>query len=153
MIKIIENSLKRMRKLNIPRILKVIYIQTIKKPENQKSIEELLETFGYDKNIFQMIKFKYIYLPYISIEEGKKKDLMKYPNYKLNFENFLKTLNNNKTKYNSVASLMNFIDMFNDAINGKALFNNQTILKDIETDFNGVYSRYEKKRKVNYFKK
>jgi hypothetical protein len=45
MIKIIENSLKRMQKLNIPRILKVIYIQTIKKPKKQKPIEELLESF------------------------------------------------------------------------------------------------------------
>ena len=77
---------------------------------------------------------------------------MKYPKYVKNFENFLNILNN-KTNYNSVASLMNFIDVFNSAINGETIFNNQTILKDIETDFNGVYIRYEKKRKVNYFKK
>ena len=71
MLGIIENSLKKMRKLNIPRILKVIYIQTIIKPKNQNPIEELLETLGYDKKnkkIFQNIKFKYIYLPYVSLE-------------------------------------------------------------------------------------
>ena len=152
MIKIIENSLKRMRKLNIPRILKVIYIQTIKKPKNQKPIEELLETFEYDKNIFQNIKFKYIYLPLVSLEEGKEKDLMKYPKYEKNFEKILNILNN-KTNYNSVASLMNFIDMFNDAINGGTTFDNQTIIKDIETDFNGVYSRYEKKKKSELLQK
>ena len=152
MIKIIENSLKRMLKLNIPSILKVIYIQSIKKPENQEPIEELLESFGYDKNLFQMIKFKYIYLPYVSLEEGKEKDLMKYPNYKFNFEKILNILNN-KTNYNSVASLMNFIDMFNDAINGGTTFDNQTIIKDIETDFNGVYSRYEKKKKSELLQK
>ena len=51
-----------MKKLNIPRILKIIYIQTtINKPI--ESIEKLLEGFKYDKNIFNNIKFKYIYLP------------------------------------------------------------------------------------------
>jgi hypothetical protein len=34
-----------MLKLKIPIILKVIYIQTIKKPKKQKPIEELLESF------------------------------------------------------------------------------------------------------------
>ena len=152
MIKIIENSLKRMRKLNIPRTLKVIYIQTIQNPENPKTIEELLKTFEYDKNIFQMIKFQFIYLPKISIEEERGKDLMKYPNYKKNFEKILDILNY-KTNYNSVESLMNFIDMFNDAINGETIFNNQTILKDIELDFNRLYIRYEKKKKSELLQK
>ena len=151
MIKIIENSLKRMQQMNIPRILKIIYIQTIKKSKKQIPIEELLENFGYDKNIFRMIKFKYIYLPFIPIDE-KENELMKYPKYYKNFEKILNILNETN-KYNSVASLMNSIDNFNEAINGNILFNNQTILKDIEIDFNGVYNRYEKKLKLELFQK
>jgi len=61
-IKTIEKGLKKMEKLYIPRMLKVIYIQTIvKKPK--ETIEKLLENIKYDKNIFKMIKFKFIYLP------------------------------------------------------------------------------------------
>ena len=150
MIKIIEKSLKKMQQMNIPRILKRIYIQTIKESKNQ-IIEELLENFEYDKKVFQMIKFQYIYLPFIPIE-GKEKELMKYPKYKKSFEEIINLLNNTN-KYNSVDSLMNYIDSFNDAINGNTLFNNQLILKDIEIDFNGVYSRYENKLKIELIQK
>jgi len=152
MIKIIENSLKKMQQMNIPRILKRIYIQTIKDPLNQMPIEKLLEKFRYDKKVFHSIKFQYIYLPFIPIEENEK-ELMKYSKYKTNFEEILILLNNSTNKYNSVASLMNHIDSFNEAINGKVLFNNQTILKDIEIDFNGVYSRYENKLKISLSQK
>lgn len=150
MIKIIEKSLKKMQQMNMPRILKRIYIQTIKESKNQ-NIEELLEKFGYDKKVFQMIKFQYIYLPFIPIEE-REKELMKYPKYKKNFEEILNILNSTN-KYNSVDSLINYIDSFNEALNGNKLFNNQTILKDIEIDFNGVYSRYQNKLKIELIQK
>jgi hypothetical protein len=77
---------------------------------------------------------------------------MNYPKYKKNFEKIVNILNETNG-YNSASSLMNYIDMFNDAINEKGMFNNQTILKDIEFDFNGVYSRYENKKKIELFKK
>jgi hypothetical protein len=144
MINIIENSLKKMQEMKIPRILKRIFIQTIKEPKNQMPIEKLLEKFRYDQKVFHSIKFQYIYLPFIPIEENEK-ELMKYSKYKANFEEILNLLNNSTNQYNSVASLMNYIDNFNEAINGNAYFNNQTILKDIEIDFNAVYSRYENK--------
>ncbi len=57
-----------MLKLKIPIILKVIYIQTIKK-KPKETIEQLLEKLNYDKNIFAMIKFKYMYLPNVQMEE------------------------------------------------------------------------------------
>ena len=141
-IKIIENTLKRMQKKNIPRILKVIYIQTIKK--KQKPIEELLEEFEYDKQIFQMIKFKYIYLPLIPDYEG---ELINHPDYKKNFENILILLNKSASKYNAAASLINFVDMFNKAIDGDTLFYSQKFFIDIKSDFDGIYSKYEKLKK------
>ena len=45
------------------------------------------------------------------------------------------------------------IDIFNETINGNSGFNNHTIFQDIESDFNGVYSRCEKKLKMIYQKK
>ena len=48
---------------------------------------------------------------------------------------------------------MDYIDYFNSTINGNSGFNAQTIFKDIESDFNGVYSRYENKLKNDLFKK
>ena len=146
-LKIIENSLKRMRELNIPRILK--NIQTIKSPKNQQPIEELLKIFNYDEDIFQMIKFKLLFLPKITeIEEGEEeKELLNYSKYKKYFEQILDLLNK-INNYNAVDSLINYIDMFNKALKGEKLFNSQTILKDIEADFNGVYNRYENKLKI-----
>ena len=89
------------------------------------------------KKYFIQLNSKKIYLPFIPIEENEK-ELMKYSKYKTNFEEILNLLNNSSNQYNSVASLMNYIDNFNEAINGNELFNNQTILKDIEIDFNDI---------------
>ena len=114
-------------------------------------IEELLKIFEYDEKVFKGIKFKYIYLPFIPIDENEK-DLMNYPKYTKNFEEILNLLNTTN-KYNSVSSLMNFIDSFNEAINGNGMFDNQTILKDIEIDFNGVYNKYENKLKISLIEK
>lgn len=144
MINIIGNGLRKMKELKIPIILKVIYIQIIKKPK--KSIEKLLEEFKYDKNIFDIIKFKYIYLPNIYEKPGGKNDLMKYPEYKNNFENIIKLLNKTK-EYNSVSSLLDYVDDFNEAINGKIFYHSKKFDKDIESDFNGVYNQYEKRLK------
>ena len=114
-IRIIENSLKRMKQLEIPIILKNIDIQTIKNPKNQKPIEELLKIFNYDKNIFYMIKLKYLYLPNIpEIEEGEKKEILNYSKYKKRFEDILDLLNKTNN-YNAVDSLIKYIDKFNSA--------------------------------------
>ena len=65
---IIANSLNKMKKGKIPRILKTIYIQTVlKKPK--LTIEEMLDKFHIDKNAFNTINFEYVYLPNISEEQ------------------------------------------------------------------------------------
>ena len=159
MLKIIENSLKKMRKMNIIRLLKVIYIQTTKNPNKQKPIEKLLEDFQFDKNAFEGIKFKYIYLPNINTDDfDNENDLIHISDYRKKFDEILKLLHK-ANYYNSASSLMEWVDMFNETINGNSGFNFQTILKDLELDFNGVYSRYENKlknelsQKINKLKK
>ena len=148
-IGIIQNSLKKMQEMNIPRILKRIFIQTIS--EHKKPIEELLKNFNYDKNIFQTIKFQYIYLPNIQLS-GNKNELIKYPEYKKNFIKIINLLNETNN-YNSASSLRNYIDAFNQAVNGNSLFKSQKILSDIELDFYGVYKKHEKKLKDELIKK
>ena len=154
-IKNIENSLKKLKELNIPRILKKIYIQ---KKNTEKTIEELLEEFGYDKDIFKGIKFEYIFLPEIGKKSLKKQDLLEYPEYKKSFEEIVKKLNKTEV-YNSVSSLMEYIDNFYNVINAKAIFETEKIFEDIETDFNGVYNKYETNlrnklcEKIPYLKK
>lgn len=68
---------------------------------------------------------------------------MKSPLYKKNFEEILQHLILIK-KYNAVSSLINYVDDFNETINGNSGFNSQSIIQDIKSDFIGVYSRYEK---------
>ena len=146
-IKIIENSLKKMKERKMPRILKTIYIQTIhKKPK--KTIEEMLEGFGYDKNVFDNIKFEYIYLPSLSVAELEDygNNIIEHPLYKKYLEELLTKINKTKN-YNSVGSLIDYIDQFNETVNGNSGFNSQTIVKDLEIDFNGIYNRHENKLK------
>ena len=83
-----------MLKLKIPIILKVIYIQTIKK-KPKETIEQLLEKLNYDKNIFAMIKFKYMYLPNVQMKE-KNGELMNNKYYKNAFEKILNLLKKKK---------------------------------------------------------
>ena len=154
MLRIIESSLKKVENKKIPRILKNIYIQTISKnPKN--TIEQLIEKFIENKELFRGINFSYIYLPSLEVDELEEnnKDLMQIPKYKENFEKILQILSNSNLLKNSVSSLMDYIDYFNSTINGNSGFNAQTIFKDIESDFNGVYSRYENKLKNDLFKK
>ena len=153
-IKNIENALKKMKQLDIPTILKNIYIQ---KKDTEKTIEELLEQFEYDKDIFKEINFEYIFLPEVK-NSKEKQDLLEDSEYKKNFEKIVNKLNK-KDVYNSVSSLMNYIDNFNNVINGKDAFEKEKLFRDIEIDFNGVYNKYETKlknilyEKIPYLKK
>ena len=149
-LNIVGNSLDRMKKQKLPRILKKIYIQMSNSKLIKKyKVEEFLEQLGYTKSHFEGIKFEYMYLPFINSEY---ENVLDDPQYQKYFNDILKLLNKTK-QYNSVTSLINYIDDFNQTINGNAGFNSQTILKDIEFDFNGVYSRYENKLKNELTKK
>lgn len=152
MIKIVEIGLKKMKKLKITRILKVIYIQATKKSNLKIPIEELLETFKYNKTVFKNIKFKYIYLPKIDTEEDEEKDLMDYPKYKKSFQEILKQLNINND-YSSVASLLELIDSFNNALNDNTEFNVQEMIEKIKINFNAVYSKHEVQLKEELMQK
>ena len=150
---IISKSLEKMKNLKIPRILKTIYIQTVKK-NPMYTVEELLGKFNINKNIFNSIKLEYVYLPNISEEQLEEcnHEIMEHPNYKKYLNQLLSKITKIKN-YNSVASLTNYIDSFNEAVNGNSGFDKQAILKDLELDFNGVYNRHESRLKNELFEK
>ena len=110
-LNIIENYLKKMMELNLPRILKNIYIQVVEEPN--ETIDELFELFKIDKKVFETINFEYMYLPDI---RGNNKDLMNNTDYRDKFEKIMIKLNRTKD-YNSVSSLIEYIIDFNKAIN------------------------------------
>ena len=153
-LKIMEKGLKNFKKQKIPKILKKIYIQydQIKKFNGN----ELLKTFNLDEELFEMsnkenskkIKIEFIYFPDINedkLEDGQ--EIIDSPEYIENFENILNILSKTEGKYNAVGSLIEYVDYINESINGGISFNAQTIFKDIEFDFKGVYIRYKNKLK------
>ena len=152
-IKIIEKGLKEMQKREIPRILKVIYIQTIY--ANHAPIENLLNSFDYDINIFKEIEFKYFYLPNIPPEIKENKELLEIGYYKEAFVNFLNLLNvkDKNDSYDSVSSLKKHIDEFNRILNGNGLFKSQNMKEDIEVNFNSIYLKKREKKKEELLQK
>ena len=96
-----------------------------------------------------------MYLPNI---RGKNKDIMNNTEYRDEFEKIMKKLNRTKD-YNSVSSLIEYIDDFNKAINEETEFESQKMFKDIKNEFEGKYNkRYEEVKnelmlKLPYLKK
>ena len=146
-LKIIQKSLSIMRKKNMPRILKTIYIHTAYKKPKQ-TCEELLNEFNCDKTVFDNIKFEYIYIPLIPVYELEDYsfNLIEHPAYKKYLNEVIDKISKTKN-YNSVGSLIDYIDTFNETVNGNSGFNKQTIIQDLELDFNGIYNRHENKLK------
>ena len=81
---------------------------------------------------------------YLILRMKITKTYCKISKYEKNFKIIRNTITKTKN-VNSVANLMNYIDTYNNKWNFG--FNKQTILKDTELDFNGIYSRYENKWK------
>lgn len=154
-LKIMERNLSKLSKKNYPRILKKIYIHySIKKDFD---MNEKIKFFELDKDIFdcyntdksgKKIKIEFIYLPIInpdSLEEDQ--EITDTPQFKENFEYILNKLKKTEGIYNAPSSLIEYIDNFNEILNSDLNYDITNISKDIESDFNGVYSRYEKKLK------
>lgn len=154
-LKIMESYLKKLKKKNFPRKLKKIYIHySIKK---NFDMNEKIKFFELDENIFdcyntdksgKKIQIEFIYLPIInpdSLEEDQ--EITDTPAFKENFEYILNKLKKTEGIYNTPGSLIEYIDDFNQILNGDLNCDIKNLSKDLETDFNGVYSRYEKKFK------
>ena len=120
-------------------------------------MNEKIKFFELDENIFdcyntdksgKKIQIEFIYLPIInpdSLEEDQ--EITDTPAFKENFEYILNKLKKTEGIYNTPGSLIEYIDDFNQILNGDLNCDIKNLSKDLETDFNGVYSRYEKKFK------
>ena len=154
-LKIMESNLIKLRKKNYPRILKKIYIHySIKKDFD---MDEKIKFFELNEKIFdcyntdtsgKKIKIEFIYLPIINPDSlDEDQEITDTPQFKENFEYILNKLKKTEGIYNTPGSLKEYIDNFNVILNSDLNYDITNIIKDIESDFNGVYSRYEKKFK------
>ena len=155
LLTVMNNYLIKLKEKNFPRKLKKIYIHySIKK---NFDINKKRKFFDLDENMFdyyntdtsgKKIKIEFIYFPTINpdtLEEGQ--EITDTPQFKENFENILNKLKKTEGIYNTPGSLIEYVDHFNQILNGDLNCNIENLAKDIESDFNGVYSRYEKKLK------
>ncbi len=147
---IIGSALDKMKKANIPRILKTICFDVPNKkflsPEGFETIKKELK-----ENLLEQldgIELKPFYIPYITEDEFEdyNGDITQIPKYRKSIEDLLSKLTPEHL-VNSVSSLNSYIDDFNSAINGEHGFNTQAIFEDLRTDFEGVYNRYYNKHR------
>ena len=131
------NSLDKMNKLGLPKILKNIWIQ-IDDEDSLKNFEEIMKSID---NSSEKWKEKGIKLSPFYLETLSNKDLKKVKGNILEAEDYLEQAKTafeqilNLPKYESVAALLSHIDNFNNTMNGKDTFNMDNINEAIENDF------------------
>jgi len=136
------NSLDKMNKLGLPKILKNIWIQL----DDELIIPQFEEILISIDNSSEKWKEKGIKLNIFYIEEVSKKDLKKVKGNILEIEDYLEQAKTafeqilNLPKYESVAALLSHIDNFNNTMNGKDTFNMDNIKEAIENDFKSSYA-------------
>ena len=155
-LSIIWNSLDKMKKLGLPKLLKNIWIQ-IEDEEKLKDFEILMESIG---NPSKKWDEKGIKLKSIFIEDVPRRDLKKANNNILKVDFYLEQVKNvfdeilKIKEFESVSGLQCHIDNFNNTMNGKDSFNMDNIKDELKNDFETCYSiiktRTEKKLQHDY---
>ena len=99
------------------------------------------------------IKIEFVYLPMIQLDKlGDDQDITDCQDYISSFDKIIDKLKQTEGISNAVGSLEEYIDDFNEILKGysdDSMFDIQKIYKDIESDFEGVYNKYENKHKNN----
>ena len=143
------NSLDKMKKLGLPKILKNIWIEI----DNEDIIPQFEEILISIDNSSEKWKEKGIKLNVFFIDEVTQKDLRKAKGNILEVEHYLEDAKTafqkilNLPKYESVAALLSHIDNFNNTMNGKDTFNMDNIKEALENDFKSSFA-IVKNRKV-----
>ena len=143
------NSLDKMKKLGLPKILKNIWIQL----DDEDIIQQFEEILISIDNSSEKWKEKGIKLNVFYIGEVTKSDLKKVKGNILKVEHYLEDAKAafeqilKLPKYESVAALLSHIDNFNNTMNGKDTFNMDNIKEALENDFNSSFA-IVKNRKV-----
>ena len=147
------NSLDKMNKLGLPKILKNIWIQ-VDDEEFLNNFEEIMDSID---NSSEKWKDKGIKLSPFLLEDCKKVvkkvkgDILQLEPYleqaKTAFEQIL-----NLPKYESVAALLSHVDNFNNTMNGKDTFNMDNIKEAMQNDFNSSYSIIKNRKESQLLK-
>lgn len=134
----------KMDKMGVPRVLKTIFIQT-KWPEDlleENYIDKLLEQLNFSRSFLPEITFKLFYIGEIN---SRNANLLCNESYLKDVEKLIGLLTPQGQNH-SVASLMNYIENFNLAINGKCGFDHSQIVADIKINFSNCYENWKKSK-------
>ena len=154
-LSIVWNSLDKMQKLGLPRIIKNIWIQI----ERKRKIPKFVEIMDSIENTPEKWKEKGIDLHPFLLEAVHPNDLEDVDDNILEAESYLKQVKEGfdqilkLPKYESVSTLLAFIDNFNNTMNGKDTFDMKHIKDEIKNDFNSAYSSIKNKKKTDLLKK
>jgi len=140
-LNIIWNSLEKMNKLGLPRILKTIWIQVTKKKE-LTSFNSDMENIGVSLKNW---KEKGIKIRPFKIAVVSEDDLEEAEDNILNVEKYIKNVKEvfvliqEENKGESVSTFTNKIDDFNNALNGKEVFDINHIKGMLKKDVDNYY--------------
>jgi hypothetical protein len=147
-LSIVWNSLDKMQKLGLPRIIKNIWIQ-IERKKKLSMFEDIMDSIGYSPEKWKTkgIDLRPFLLQAVSgdVLDEVDDNILEVETYlnqvKKAFEQILEL-----PKYESVSTLLPFIDNFNNTMNGKDSFNMKYIEDEIKNDFNSAYSIIKNKK-------
>lgn len=154
-LSIVWNSLDKMEKLGLPRIIKNIWIQINRK----KKLEKFVDIMESICNKPEKWKAKGIDLHPFLLEAVNEDDLEDANDNILEVESYLKQVKQsfeqiqNLPKYESVSTLLSFIGNFNDTMNGKDTFNMEHIEDEIKNDFNSAYTIIKHRKEKDLLQK
>ena len=154
-LSIVWNSLDKMEKLGLPRIIKNIWIQ-INRKKKLKDFVNIKDSIG---NKPEKWKAKGIDLHPFLLEAVNEDDLEDANDNILEVKSYLIQVKQsfeqiqNLPKYESVSTLTSFIGNFNDTMNGKDTFNMEHIEDDIKNDFNSAYTIIKNRKEKDLLQK
>ena len=154
-LSIVSNSLDKMKKLGLPRIIKNIWIQI----DRKRKIPKFVEIMDSIENTPEKWKEKGIDLHPFLLEAVHPRDLEDVDDNILEAKSYLDQVKEGfdqilkLPKYESVSTLLAFIDNFNNTMNGKDTFDMKHIEDEIKNDFNSAYSSIKSKKKTELLKK
>ena len=147
-LSIIWNSLEKMKKLGLPKLLKEILVQL----DDEDKINTFQDIMNLMDNSSEKWNEKGIKLYPILIEEVDRKEYKKEKGNILECESYLEQVKKEFEKVlrisisESVSTLLPYINNFNNALNGKDTFNMDYIKEELKKDFETAYSNIKMKK-------
>ena len=147
-LSIIWNSLEKMKKLGLPKLLKAIWVQLY----DEEKINTFQDIINSIDNSSEKWNEKGIKLYPILLEAVEKKELKKAKGNILECESYLEQVKSVFEQVQginlseSVSTLLTHIDNFNNTLNGKDTFNMDNIKEELKKDFETAYSTIKRKK-------